>query len=340
MILLLGVVSFLRALVFGAAAVAIENAALRQQVAVLHRSVARPRLRQRDRLLWAWLARCWGGWRASLLIVRPATVLAWHRRGFRLYWGWRSRARGKGRPPLDGALRALIQRMARENPTWGRRRIQAELALLGYAVSGLTVARYMGRRPRRPSPTWRAFLAAHLSDLAAVDFFVVPTLTFRLLFAFVILRHDRRELLRVSVTDHPTAAWAAQQIEAAFSAPSAPAYLLRDRDGVYGDVFQQRLAAQGIRQRLIAPQAPWQNPFAERVIGSIRRECLDHVVVLNERHLLRRLRSYQRYYNAARPHQSLGDNSPWPRAVEPPEQGPIVAVPQVGGLHHRYRRAA
>ena len=251
-----------------------------------------------------------------------------------------SRARGKGRPPLDGALRALIQRMARENPYWGRRRIQAELALLGHAVSGLTVAKYMGRRPRRPSPTWRAFLAAHLSDLAAVDFFVVPTLTFRLLFAFVILRHDRRELLQVSVTDHPTAAWAAQQIEAAFSAPSAPAYLLRDRDGVYGDVFQQRLAAQGIRQRLIAPQAPWQNPFAERVIGSIRRECLDHVVVLNERHLLRRLRSYQRYYNAARPHQSLGDNSPWPRAVEPPEQGPIVAVPQVGGLHHRYRRAA
>ena len=213
-----------------------------------------------------------------------------------------SRARGKGRPPLDGALRALIQRMARENPYWGRRRIQAELALLGHAVSGL--------------------------------------MTFRLLFAFVILRHDRRELLQVSVTDHPTAAWAAQQIEAAFSAPSAPAYLLRDRDGVYGDVFQQRLAAQGIRQRLIAPQAPWQNPFAERVIGSIRRECLDHVVVLNERHLLRRLRSYQRYYNAARPHQSLGDNSPWPRAVEPPEQGPIVAVPQVGGLHHRYRRAA
>jgi len=302
MILLLGVVSFLRALVFGAAAVAIENAALRQQVAVLHRSVARPRLRQRDRLLWAWLARCWGGWRASLLIVRPATVLAWHRRGFRLYWGWRSRARGKGRPPLDGALRALIQRMARGNPYWGRRRIQAELALLGHAVSGL--------------------------------------MTFRLLFAFVILRHDRRELLQVSVTDHPTAAWAAQQIEAAFSGPSAPAYLLRDRDGVYGDVFQQRLAAQGIRQRLIAPQAPWQNPFAERVIGSIRRECLDHVVVLNERHLLRRLRSYQRYYNAARPHQSLGDNSPWPRAVEPPEQGPIVAVPQVGGLHHRYRRAA
>ena len=302
MILLLGVVSFVRALVLSAAAVAVENAALRHQLAVLQRSVARPRLYPRDRLLWAWLARCWGGWRAGLLIVRPATVLAWHRRGFQLYWGWRSRARGKGRPPLDGALRALIQRMARENPYWGRRRIQAELALLGHAVSGL--------------------------------------MTFRLLFAFVILRHDRRELLQVSVTDHPTAAWAAQQIEAAFSGPSAPAYLLRDRDGVYGDVFQQRLAAQGIRQRLIAPQAPWQNPFAERVIGSIRRECLDHVVGLTERHLLRRLRSDQRSSNAARPHQRLGDNSPWPRAVEPPEQGPIGAGPQGGGLHHRSRRAA
>ena len=302
MILLLGVVSFVRALVLSAAAVAVENAALRHQLAVLQRSVARPRLYPRDRLLWAWLARCWGGWRAGLLIVRPATVLAWHRRGFQLYWGWRSRARGKGRPPLDGALRALIQRMARGNPYWGRRRIQAELALLGHAVSGL--------------------------------------MTFRLLFAFVILRHDRRELLQVSVTDHPTAAWAAQQIEAALSGALAPAYLLRDRDGVYGEVFEQRLAARGIRQRLIAPQAPWQNPFAERAIGSIRRECLKHVLVLNERHLRRRLRSYQRYYNAARPHQSLGDNSPWPRAVEPPEQGPIVAVPQVGGLHHRYRRAA
>jgi transposase InsO family protein len=250
---------------------------------------------RRDRIVWAWLARLWPAWRSSLLMVEPATVLAWHRRGFQLYWRWKSWVSPAGRPPLDQSLQELIRRMVRENPTWGRRRIQAELALLGYTVCDLTVAKYMRRRSPRPSP---------------IDFFLVPTLTFRLLFAFIVLRHDRRQLLHVNVTDHPTAAWAAQQIAAAFAGQTPPAYLLRDRDGVYGEVFQRRLAEMGIRQILIAPRAPWQNPFAERVIGSIRRECLDHVVVLGERHLRRRLRAYQRYYNTARPHQALDNNSP------------------------------
>ena len=197
------------------------------------------------------------------------------------------------------------------------------------------------RRPSaRPSPTWRAFLKTHLRDVAAMDFFVVPTLTFRLLFGFISLRHDRREVVHVNVTDHPTATWVAQQLVAAFTGARPPAYLLRDRDGVYGDVFQRCCAALALRQILIAPQAPWQNPFAERVIGSIRHECLDHVVVLNERHLRRRLRAYQRYHNTARPHEALGNNSPGPRNVEPPERGPIVAAAQVGGLHRRDQRAA
>ena len=173
---------------------------------VLQRSVARPRLSRWDRILWVWLSRVWAGWRPSLVIVQPATVLAWHRRGFRLYWRWRSRANPVGRPRLDPELRHLIRRMARENPTWGRRRIQAELALLGYDVAELTVAKYMHRTSPRPSPTWRAFLATHAREIVAVDFFLVPTLTFRLLFVFVVLRHDRRELLHVNVTDHPTAA--------------------------------------------------------------------------------------------------------------------------------------
>jgi putative transposase len=177
-----------------------------------------------------WLSRVWPDWRASLVIVQPATVLAWHRRGFQLYWRWKARAASVGRPRLDPELRRLIRRMARENPTWGRRRIRAELALLGYHVAELTVAKYMRRTSRRPSPTWRAFLAAHLRDMVAVDFFVVPTLTFRLLFVFVVLRHDRRELLHLNVTDHATAVWTAQQIVEAFPEDTAPAYLLRDRD--------------------------------------------------------------------------------------------------------------
>jgi transposase InsO family protein len=340
MILLLGLGVFLRGLVVGRAALALENVALRHQLAALQRSVGRPRLRRRDRIVWAWLARLWPAWRSSLLMVEPATVLAWQRRGFQLYWRWKSWGRPAGRPPLDQSLRELIRRMARENPTWGRRRIQAELALLGYTVGALTVGKYMRRGSPRPSPTWRAFLAAQLGDMVAIDFFIVPTLTCRLLFAFVVLRHDRRELLHVNVTDHPTAAWAARQIVAALPGAPAPAYLLRDRDSVYGEEFQRCLAELGIRQILIAPRAPWQNPFAERVIGSIRRECLDHVVVLGERHLRRRLRAYQRYYNTARPHQALANNSPQPRDVQPPVLGRIVAVPQVGGLHHRYQRAA
>ena len=182
--------------------------------------------------------------------------------------------------------------MARENPTWGRRRIQAELALLGYEVAELTVAKYMHRTSPRPSPTWRAFLATHARDIVAVDFFLVPTLTFRLLFVFVVLRHDRRELLHLNVTDHPTAVWTARQIIEAFPDDSAPRFLLRDRDAIYGEEFARRVKRMGIREVLIAPRAPWQNPFVERVIGSIRRECLDHFLILSEAHLRRLLHGY------------------------------------------------
>jgi putative transposase len=275
-----------------------------------------------------------------LLIVQPATVLAWHRKGFQLYWRWKSRTRVGGRPPIARDLRCLIRRMASENPTWGRRRLQAELRFLGYEVAELTIAKYMRRRSPRPSPTWRAFLETHCHEIAAVDFFVVPTLTFRLLFGFVVLRHQRRELLHINVTDHPTAAWAAHQVVDSFPNETAPKYLLRDRDAIYADVFHRRVHRLGIRQIVIAPRAPWQNPFAERVIGSIRRECLDHFLVFNERHLRRLLRAYLAYYNRARPHQALGHNSPQPREIEPPTRRRIVAISQVAGLHHRYQRAA
>jgi hypothetical protein len=222
MILVLGVSAFLRALLGRSTAVALENIALRHQVMVLQRSSSRPRLRRLDRILWVCLSRLWVNWRPSLLIVQPATVVAWHRQGFRLYWRWKSRRRSPGRQPIDLEIRTLIRRMARENPTWGRRRIQAELRFLGYEVAALTVAKYMRRASRHPSPPWRALLAAHRHDIAAIDFFVVPTLTFRLLFGCVILRHHRRELLPIGVTDQPTAAWAAQQIVHAFTDETAP----------------------------------------------------------------------------------------------------------------------
>jgi putative transposase len=340
MILVLGVWVFLHALLGRSAAVTLENIALRHQLIVLQRSIPRPQLRRRDRIFWVGLSRLWANWRSSLVLVCPATVVAWHRQGFQLYWRWKSRPRSPGRPPIDLEIRALIRHMARGNPTWGRRRIQAKLRFLGYEVAALTVAKYMRRISPHPSPTWRAFLAAHRHDIAAVDFFVVPTLTFRLLFGFVILRDDRRELLHIGVTDQPTATWAAQQIVHAFPDETGPAYLLRDRDAIYGADFQRRVERMGICQVVIAPRAPWQNPFAERVIGSIRRKCLDLIIVLNERHLRRLLRTYLVYYNVTRPHQSLGNDSPRRREVQPVLARRIVAVPQVAGLHHRYERAA
>jgi putative transposase len=340
MLIVIGLWTFLRVMFWGSATIALENLALRHQLAILQRSDRRPRLSRWDRILWVWLSRLWTSWRSSLVIVQPATVLAWHRQGFQLYWRWRSTATRPGRPRLDAEIRHLIRRMARENPTWGRRRIHVELALLGHEVAELTVAKYMHRTATQPSPTWRAFLASHARDIAAVDFFLVPTLTYRLLFAFVVLRHDRRELLHLHVTDHPTAAWTARQIIEAFRNETAPRYLLRDRDAIYGECFTRSITNMGIREVIIAPRAPWQNAFVERVIGSIRRECLDHVIVLSEAHLGRLLRAYLAYYNTARPHQSLDHNSPQPREVHPPELGRVVSIPQVGGLHHLYQRAA
>jgi len=338
---MIGLWTLLRALLGGSMAVTIENVALRHQLAVLQRPARRPTLHRWDRAFWVCLSRVWSSWRCSLMIVQPATVLAWHRQGFQLYWRWKSRPRAAGRPPIDRDLRELIRRMARDNPTWGRRRIKAELHFLGYDVAELTVSKYMRRqRSPLPSPTWRRFLEAHLKEIAAIDFFVVPTLTFRLLFGFIVLRHDRRELVHINVTDHPTAEWTAHQIVDAFPYDSCPRYLLRDRDATYGGRFTRRIAGLGMRELLIAPHAPWQNPFAERFIGSIRRECLDNFIVFNERHLRRLLHAYVTYYNTVRPHQALHNDSPLPRAVHPPALGRIVAIPLVAGLHRRYQRAA
>jgi transposase InsO family protein len=320
---------------------ALENLALRQQLAVYKRTVTRPKLRPADRLFWVGLATVWAGWRHSLMIVTPDTVLRWQRLRFREHWTKLSGRPTGGRPPVNAELTALVTRMAAANPLWGAPRIHGELLKLGIDVAERTVSRLLPKRRSPPSQTWRTFLTNHVRDLVSVDFFTVPTARLRVLFVFVVLAHDRRRVLHFNVTEHPTAARTAQQIVDAFPDDSAPSYLLRDRDAVYGHVFRQRVKGLGIVEVLTAPHCPWQNPFAERLIGSIRRECLNQVLVLGERHLRRTLARYFAYYHRARTHLSLDKDAPDGRRIERPELGKVLPIREVGGLHHRYvRRAA
>ena len=291
-------------------------------------------------MMWVWLSHSWCGWRSAIHIVKPETVVAWHRRGFRLFWTWKSRHR-TGRPTVPYEVRALIREMSTANPLWGAPRIHGELRKLGITMSESTVAKYMQRHPRPPSQTWRTFLTNHASQIVAADFFVVPTATFRLLFVLVVLAHNRRRIIHVAVTDHPTAAWTAQQLRNAFPENDAPRYLLRDRDSVFAEVAATIAAmnAQAVSIRT-APRSPWQNAYAERVIGSIRRECLDHVIVMNAAGLRRVLTAYASYYLRSRTHLSLCKDTPITRPISPLSAGRVVATPEVGGLHHRYDRIA
>ncbi len=323
------------------AALQLELVALRHQLAVLERKrTTRARLTRIDRLFWVWLYRLWPGCLDVVVIVKPDTVIRWHRRGFRLFWTWRSRPRRRGRPQVPQEVRELIRRMSRENPLWGAPRIHGELLKLGIEISQATVSKVMVRHPRPPSQTWRTFLANHADGLASIDLFVVPTATFRLLYACIVLRHERRKVVHFNVTSHPTAAWLGQQLVEAFPWETAPRYLIRDRDAAYGTIFRDRLETMGIIDVLTAPRSPWQNAYVERVIGSVRRECLDHVIVLNARHLRRILSSYFDYYHRSRTHLSLAKDCPEPRPTCPPGAGKVIAFPQVGGLHHRYERLA
>src|SRR5574341_291873 len=230
--------------------------------------------------------------------------------------------------------------MAQANVTWGAPRIRNELTMLGIEVAVSTVVKYMPRRRQPPSPTWRAFLDNHLRDLVAIDFFVVPTATFRIPFGFIVLPHDRRRVVHFNVTAHLTAEWTARQVVQAFPEEAAPRFLLRDRDKVYGERFQQVIDGLGIGEVVTAARSPWQKPYAERLIGSLRRECLDHVIVLDEAHLRRVLARYFAYYNGSRCHLSLDGDTPTTRIVQGPENGRVVVFPEVGGLHHRYERTA
>ena len=320
---------------------ALENLALRQQLAVLQRSVKRSRLTDLDRGFWVLLRRVWTDWDNVLVIVKPETVVRWHRAGFRRYWTWKSRKRRPGRPGVALEVRELIRDMCRANPLWGAPRVHGELTKLGISISQAAVSKYMIRHRKPPSQTWRSFLDNHVKDLVSVDFFTLPTATFRLLFVFIIvLRHDRRRIAHFNVTDHPSAEWTAQQIVDAFPWESAPRFMLRERDGVYGPYFSRRVAGLGVDEVRTAPRSPWQNPYVERVIGSIRRECLDHVIVLDERHLRRILREYVDYYHSCRTHLELQKDAPEPRPVQPPSMGRVTVVPKLGGLHHYYARLA
>lgn len=322
------------------AALQAEILALRHQLAVFQKNAPRRlRLHRCDRLLWVVLYRFWSGWRRCLQMVKPDTVLRWHRRAFAWHWTRKSH-RLPGRPEVAANIRDLIRRMSQANPLWGAPRIHGELLKLGIAVAQSTVARHLSRSRKPPSQTWRTFLTNHLAQTAAIDFFTVPTATFRVLFVFVVLSHERRRVVHFGVTEHPTQEWTMQQMREAFPWDQAPRYLLRDRDAIYGTDFAAVTHDMGIKEVLTAPRSPWQNPFAERLVGSIRRECLDHVIVWNERSLRRTLHNYFAYYQRSRTHLALGKDAPESRAVEPPEQGRVVAIAQVGGLHHRYQRRA
>ena len=268
-------------------------------------------------------------------VVQPEIILRWHRAGFKAFWRWKSRNRA-GRPKIDRGLRDLIRRMSRENPLWGASRIHGELLMLGFDVAQSTVSKYMARPSRPPSQTWKTFLQSHAEAIVAIDMCVIPTLTFDLLFAFLIVGHGRRQLLWYEVARHPTAEWLARQITEAFPWASAPAYLVRDNDRAYGHTFQRRVRAMGIRDRPISPASPWQNGIAERLIGTLRRECLDQMVICGEAHLRRILSAYVAYYIQARTHLALQKDAPLHRLVL--RAGAIVAIPILAGLHHQYVR--
>jgi transposase InsO family protein len=318
------------------AALQTEILVLRHQLNVLRRkSPKRVAFSNVDRWVFARLYRLDPNVLNALKILKPETVIRWHRAGFRSYWRWKSRSHG-GRPRTPADIRQLIREMSVANPLWGAPRIHGELLKLGIDLGQTTVAKYMAKRRRPPSQGWKTFLRNHADAIASMDMFVVPTISFRLLYGLAILLHSRRELLWLGVTSCPDAEWSARQLTEACGWRNVPRYLVRDRDAAYGEIFIRRLGAMGIRDRPIAARSPWQNGYAERLIGSIRRECLDHVVVFGEGHLRHLLNSYQQYYNEVRTHLSLQKDAPLSRDIR--RSGRVLSVPLLGGLHHQYVR--
>ena len=340
--LALAVVAYLRTFFLSRHTLALEAVALRQQLAVFNRKQPRPQLHRLDRLFWIALRRLWPGWTEALIIVKPQTVVSWHRAGFRLFWRFRSRFRRPGRPKVSGEIRQLIGRMKADNPNWGAPRIHGELLHLGFDISEPTVSRYLQRLKRRgdegKANSWMAFLNNHREVIAACDFFTVPTLTFRVLYCFFVIEHHRRRILHFNVTAHPTSDWVVQQLREALPLPCRDKYILFDRDAKFGSHVCGFLTASDVKPIRTSIRSPWQNGVAERWVGSCRREMLDHVIPLNEQHLRRLGRDYLAYYHQDRTHIGLDKETPARRPTESrptPSREPLC-LPRIGGLHHRY----
>ena len=340
---MLGIISsFLAAIrVFfrGRADLALEVLALRQQIAVFKRKRPRPALHGLDRLFWTVLRQVWPRWSDVLVIVKPETVVRWHRAGFRLFWKWKSRPSG-GRPKVSEEIRALIRRMAVENPSWGAPRIHGELLKIGFEIAERTVARDLRHARRRGDPArgWLAFLANHREVIVAMDFFTVPTLSFQLLYCFFVIEHGHRRILHFNVTPHPTSDWVVQQLRETFPEAGPYRYAILDRDSKFDADVIGFLQATGLQVKRTSAQAPWQNGTAERWIGSCRREILDHIIAWNEPHLRRLIREYVTFHHDDRIHDSLAKDTPGRRPVErkPSPLATVTSSPRLGGLHHRY----
>src|SRR5271166_3998264 len=323
----------------------LENLALRQQLLALHAKRPRPRLNSVDKLFWVVLRKVWSGWKRPLILVTPETVVRWHRTGFRLFWSWISSAgHAVGRKPISREVRELIFRIVAENPTWGAPRIHGELLKLGFEISERTVSRWVKRATRNPDPArrWLVFLRNHSEAIAAIDFFTVPTLTFGVLYCFFVIGHDRRKILHCNVTGQPNALWIVLQLREAWGYEQPHRFLILDQDAKFSADVISTVEQNGTEPVRTAFRSPWQNGIAERWVGSVRRDLLDHVIGLNQRHLRRLLKEYVGHHHEDRTHLGLGKDTPDGRAAASvsPRANKIISLPRLGGLHHRYAVAA
>jgi putative transposase len=309
-----------------------ENALLRYQVCMLKRRRRNPIIRGWDRPILVWLSKLTLNWKQSIFVVQPETIIRWHRMAFKLYWGWKYSQKA-GRPAVHPHVVRLIGQMSEANPLWGAPRIHGELLKLGIKIAQSSVEKYMSRRNRPRGQSWKTFLKNHSKDIVAIDFFIVPTIKLKMLWAFVVLSHDRRRIIYTAVTHRPSTNWTIQQLRNAFPFKTMPRFILHDRDRNFWGIGRA-----GFDEIITGHRCPWQNGLVERVIGSIRRECTDHLIAIDERHLHGILKQYRHYYNHSRTHLSLNKDSPVRRGVK--RKGKIIAVPKLGGLHHRYERFA
>ncbi|MHC4213096.1 MAG: integrase core domain-containing protein, partial [Planctomycetota bacterium] len=330
---------FIRLIFRSKQSIVLENLALRQQLAVQKRSVKRPEIKNADRIFWAWLSRFWNDWKSALIIVKPSTVIAWHKKGFKFYWKHKSRK--VGRPNIDWELIKLIRKLQKDNQTWTAQRIQGELAKLGLNICNNTVAKYM-RKPKagpKKRQRWLTFLHNHTKHIVGIDFLVVRTIFFKSIHVFVAIPHGRRKILHFAVSSNPHSQWAIQQLRETISFDETTKYVIRDNDKLFSEDFKRTIKLFGLKDTPTAPRSPWQNPNAERVMDTLRRECLDHMIILNEKHLYGVLHEYIcEYYNVSRTHMSLYKDSPVHRPTQ--TNGKITSKPILGGLHHAYSRVA